>query len=99
MFGFGCKEKQLIIESQEEMIDNLLTVNAELKSLIHKPKKRKARLSNQTGYHKVSEDDKAEMYEMYMNECDLSTIANHFKRSVSTVSRHIRSQVEERDAR
>ena len=86
------KRLQETIKAQEEMIENLYTLLEECKN---KPKRKKRKqLTHRTGYTKVGQVESYDIYEMYQNERPLVDIANHFSRSQSCISRHIRKHLE-----
>jgi len=104
IFGLGnVRKHEETIEMQEELIDELYTQLANMAGELasaksRTPKTRRKRLASKTGFHRVSESESLEMYEMYMNDCVLSDIANKLGRSQSTVTGHIRKHMEQEDA-
>ena len=109
IFGIGnVRKHEAVIESQEEMIDNLLDLNRDMSEKAVrlertlnklrdklKVKPRRKQIDHKTGYSKVSKEESQEMYDMYLRGVPGYKLVEHFSRSHSCISRHIHKHLEE----
>ena len=89
--------EKLAVLSQTLVVANISIIDLEDK-LSNKPKpKRKPRLTNRTGYKKISVDESLDMYDRYKAGESITDIAFHTGRSASAVHNHIVQHLEAED--
>ena len=89
----SCLEKLELALKREAMLKReIQRLNNKLEK-----KKRRKHISHKSGYKRVSKEEAQEMFELWNTHIDLVDIANKFRRSQATVSRHVNRLMEEQN--